>query len=83
METAGSFGELQGIPVYPAVSKSLFVGGGREHGAKAIGAGLRLSQGTHGMGAHMAGPNQLYEQDEVLILKSEGIVRVEGAKDRK
>lgn len=83
METAGSFGELQGIPVYLAVSKSLFVGGGREHGAKAIGAGLRLNQGTHGMGAHMAGPNQLYEQDEVLILKSEGIVRVEGAKDRK
>lgn len=76
-------GELQGIPVYPAVSKSLFVGGGREHGAKAIGAGLRLNQGTHGMGAHMAGPNQLYEQDEVLVLKSEGIVRVEGANDRK
>lgn len=83
METAGSFGELQGIPVYPAVSKSLFVGGRREHGAKAIGAGLRLSQGTHGMGTHMAGPNQLYEQDEVLVLKSEGIVRVEGANDRK
>lgn len=59
------------------------MGDGRDHVAKAIGAGLRLNQGTHGMGAHMASPNQLYEQDEVLTLKSEGIVRVEGAKDRK